>query len=677
MDGPAARLHTAGDHDRPGPSGTVASTRPASRSPPSETGATFQCSLDSAAYARLHLAEGLHGPRRRTPHLQRPRHRRRRERRRHPGHARVDRPAADTTARPTPRSTRVPRAPTAPAPADFRFPPPSRARGSSAASTAARSPTAPPHPPSTWPTAATNSRCAPSTARATRPDPGEPKAWWADALIQNGNFETPITGWATRAAGMRWRRGSRASARSRTVSGGMAGPKAAPRDRDRLRQPRDARLAAADQLRRPGRHLYGAAARCGARRRARRVHEAARVGRRHGGGLGTACVTTTDRGVLHRARVRDPPNGSELDLLAYQPATAAVGDSFDLDGMSLGDGRTGGAAHARGAQGDPVLWPPATWRPAGRAATSPCRGCSTRSRARSRSWATPSRTTATPTSTRAATTPAGAATRRAPGRRWATTSTARRCRRLLRLLRRRRRRARQGLVQLRPRRWHIVVLNSNCDEVGGCGPARAVRVAAAGPARQRGALHRQLLAPPALQLRRGARKPTQGTALLGAPLRAPRGDGCSAATTTTTSASHPDAHGQLDRERASASSWSARRHAALRARAAPQPNTEVQNSGPSAVLELTLHDGSYDWRFVPQDGKSFTDSGRKDCSPLPGPVEPPPTRRSTPGRPARSQSGRPRSASRAAGAASFECSLDTGAFAALLLAQGLLGPGRR
>ena len=28
---------------------------------------------------------------------------------------------------------------------------------------------------------------------------------------------------------------------------------------------------------------------------------------------------------------------------------------------------------------------------------------------------------------------------------------------------------------------------------------------------------------------------------------------------------------------------------------------------------LTLGDGSYTWEFVPEAGKTFTDSGRQDC----------------------------------------------------------------
>ena len=42
-------------------------------------------------------------------------------------------------------------------------------------------------------------------------------------------------------------------------------------------------------------------------------------------------------------------------------------------------------------------------------------------------------------------------------------------------------------------------------------------------------------------------------------------------------------------------------------------NTEVRNNTTFGVLKLTLHAGSYDWQFVPEAGKTFTDSGTKAC----------------------------------------------------------------
>jgi acid phosphatase type 7 len=42
-------------------------------------------------------------------------------------------------------------------------------------------------------------------------------------------------------------------------------------------------------------------------------------------------------------------------------------------------------------------------------------------------------------------------------------------------------------------------------------------------------------------------------------------------------------------------------------------NSEVRNSDTFGVLKLTLHETGYDWEFVPEAGKSFSDSGSGKC----------------------------------------------------------------
>jgi Calcineurin-like phosphoesterase len=44
-----------------------------------------------------------------------------------------------------------------------------------------------------------------------------------------------------------------------------------------------------------------------------------------------------------------------------------------------------------------------------------------------------------------------------------------------------------------------------------------------------------------------------------------------------------------------------------------QPNSEARNSDTYGVLKLTLRANGYDWRFVPEAGKSFTDGGSGSC----------------------------------------------------------------
>jgi acid phosphatase type 7 len=47
--------------------------------------------------------------------------------------------------------------------------------------------------------------------------------------------------------------------------------------------------------------------------------------------------------------------------------------------------------------------------------------------------------------------------------------------------------------------------------------------------------------------------------------------------------------------------------------ASPKPNSEVRQADTFGVLKLTLHPASYDWEFVPEAGKTFTDSGSGTC----------------------------------------------------------------
>jgi PKD repeat protein len=45
----------------------------------------------------------------------------------------------------------------------------------------------------------------------------------------------------------------------------------------------------------------------------------------------------------------------------------------------------------------------------------------------------------------------------------------------------------------------------------------------------------------------------------------------------------------------------------------PQPNSEVLDATTFGVLQLTLHDGGYDWRFLPEAGRTFSDAGSATC----------------------------------------------------------------
>jgi hypothetical protein len=46
---------------------------------------------------------------------------------------------------------------------------------------------------------------------------------------------------------------------------------------------------------------------------------------------------------------------------------------------------------------------------------------------------------------------------------------------------------------------------------------------------------------------------------------------------------------------------------------AAKPNSEVRQNNTFGVLKLTLHPTSYDWKFNPEAGKSFSDAGSEAC----------------------------------------------------------------
>ncbi len=53
--------------------------------------------------------------------------------------------------------------------------------------------------------------------------------------------------------------------------------------------------------------------------------------------------------------------------------------------------------------------------------------------------------------------------------------------------------------------------------------------------------------------------------------------------------------------------------AGVRGEGATADNLEAHESNTLGVLKLTLHQNSYDWEFIPVDGKSYTDSGHTSC----------------------------------------------------------------
>ena len=102
----------------------------------------------------------------------------------------------------------------------------------------------------------------------------------------------------------------------------------------------------------------------------------------------------------------------------------------------------------------------------------------------------------------------------------------------------------------------------------------------------------------------------------------------------------------------------------LRPFATAAPNSVVRNSNTLGLLQMTLRADGLDYKFVPQPGKTFADSGGITCDPPPaGGISPETTITSGPtGNTAMTSASF--SFTSNSGAATFECSLDESAFAA-------------
>ena len=163
--------------------------------------------------------------------------------------------------------------------------------------------------------------------------------------------------------------------------------------------------------------------------------------------------------------------------------------------------------------------------------------------------------------------------------------------------------------------WHIVVLNSECDSVGGCATNSA-----------QGRWLRENLA----QHAQGCKLAYFHEPLFSSggkhgnnPLVRPLWEMLYAAGAEVVINGHDhdyerfapqDPQGHLDERRGIrefvVGTGGKNSHHRL---GTVQPNSEVRNDDTYGVLKLTLHSHGYDWEFVPEAGKAFRDSGSGAC----------------------------------------------------------------
>jgi hypothetical protein len=162
--------------------------------------------------------------------------------------------------------------------------------------------------------------------------------------------------------------------------------------------------------------------------------------------------------------------------------------------------------------------------------------------------------------------------------------------------------------------WHIVVLNSECKDIGGCDAgSREVRW-----------LRADLAAHPAACTLAYWHKPlfSSGSAHGNDPEMKPLWQALYDANAEVVVNGHDHNYERFAPQNPDGGSDAARgiREFVVgtggknhRPMALSKPNSESRNADTFGVLKLTLRAEAYDWQFIPEAGKSFTDSGTGKC----------------------------------------------------------------
>ena len=161
--------------------------------------------------------------------------------------------------------------------------------------------------------------------------------------------------------------------------------------------------------------------------------------------------------------------------------------------------------------------------------------------------------------------------------------------------------------------WHVVVLNSNCSEVGGCG--------AGSP--QETWLRQDLAANPASCTLAYWHHPRFSSGEHGdAPAMQPFWQTLYDANADLVLAGHDHGYERFGPQTPAGAADTARgmrefvvgtggkSHYTF---TTIRPNSQVREGNTYGVLQLTLRQQGYDWRFVPEAGKTFTDTGSGAC----------------------------------------------------------------
>ena len=160
--------------------------------------------------------------------------------------------------------------------------------------------------------------------------------------------------------------------------------------------------------------------------------------------------------------------------------------------------------------------------------------------------------------------------------------------------------------------WHLIALNSQCTPAGGCSPT----------SRQGTWLRADLAANPTACTLAYWHIPLFSSGGRASPVYKTFWDALSAANADIVLNGHDHTYERFAPQTPAGVANAARgirefvvgtggrNHTGIVSVAA---NSQVRNTETYGVLELTLHPTSYDWRFVPEAGARFTDSGSQPC----------------------------------------------------------------
>jgi hypothetical protein len=162
--------------------------------------------------------------------------------------------------------------------------------------------------------------------------------------------------------------------------------------------------------------------------------------------------------------------------------------------------------------------------------------------------------------------------------------------------------------------WHIIVLNSECKDVGGCESGSP----------QEKWLRADLAAHPAACTLAYWHKPlfSSGNAHGNDPIVSPLWQALYKAHADVVVNGHDHDYERFGPQNSDGGADAARgiREFVVgtggknhRPFVTPKPNSEIRNADAFGVLKLTLKAKLYDWEFIPEAGKSFTDSGSGNC----------------------------------------------------------------